>query len=220
MMLSSGTLPASVAQGKRRRELMKCPGFPRIFSASTHGASGSMSSMHNCTVSSMLAIAHAAAVATASAASTPAPALLKSSTDFTEISSNVLFKASKASARPPAVAGGAESPPSDGIRWGGGFCGKGASKADVAVTARTAPGVGPGAAGPWPAVVEWMSYMPAATTLGCGLTPLGAKAPKLGRGLANGTPALAGPGAGAAATAGGAVAEVVLCPLTRSKACN
>lgn len=51
-------------------------------------------------------MAHAAAVATASAASTPPPVLRKSRIDFTEISSNVAFKAAKAAALPLLAATG------------------------------------------------------------------------------------------------------------------
>lgn len=88
---------------------MKWPGFPRMAKASGHGASGSRLCMFTCTVSSMLAIAHAAAVATASAAKMPLPALRKSRIDLTEISSSVAFNASllPASGAASAVARGA-----------------------------------------------------------------------------------------------------------------
>lgn len=75
---------------------MKCPGLLRTCKASGQGHSGFKVRILTRTVSSMFAIAHVAAVATFSAASTPAPALRKSRTDFTDISSNVSFKASEA----------------------------------------------------------------------------------------------------------------------------
>lgn len=96
-MLSSGTPPASATYGKRRSELMKWPGFPKTWRASGHGLSGLRACILSGTVSSMLAMAQVAAVATASAAGTPAPALRKSRMDFTEISSSISFRDWKAS---------------------------------------------------------------------------------------------------------------------------
>jgi len=51
----------------------------------------------------MFATAQAAAVATASAAKIPWPHIRKSEIDLTDISSNAILRASKASVRPPAA---------------------------------------------------------------------------------------------------------------------
>mmetsp|Transcript_25941 Transcript_25941/g.41084 ORF Transcript_25941/g.41084 Transcript_25941/m.41084 type:complete len:227 (+) Transcript_25941:1776-2456(+) len=73
---------------------MKWPGLLRTCNAPGHGQSGFKLWMLTRTVSSILAIAHVAAVATDSAAKTPAPTLRKSSTDLTDISSSEPCKAS------------------------------------------------------------------------------------------------------------------------------
>lgn len=87
-MLSSGIWPASTAQGNRRRELINCPGFLIIGSASGHGQSGSIACMLKGTDSSTLATVQTAAVAIASAASIPVQVLLQSRRDCWDIASS------------------------------------------------------------------------------------------------------------------------------------